>query len=81
MQGTAADIIKRAMIAVDAWLRTEKLQAKLLLQVHDELIVEAPAEEVELVKQELPELMAGAAKLSVPLIADVGVGASWNDAH
>lgn len=81
MQGTAADIIKRAMIAVDAWLRTEKLQAKLLLQVHDELIVEAPAEEVELVKEKLPELMAGAAKLSVPLIADVGVGASWNDAH
>ena len=81
MQGTAADIIKRAMIAVDAWLRTEKLQAKLLLQVHDELIVEAPAEEIELVKQKLPELMAGAAKLSVPLIADVGVGASWNDAH
>ena len=81
MQGTAADIIKRAMIAVDKWLADEKLEAKLLLQVHDELIVEAPEHEVELVRAKLPELMAAAADLSVPLIAEVGVGESWNDAH
>lgn len=81
MQGTAADIIKRAMIAVDAWLKSEGLRARLLLQVHDELVIETPPEELERVKTKLPELMAGAAKLSVPLIAEVGVGKNWGEAH
>uniref|UniRef100_UPI003FD8167F DNA polymerase I n=1 Tax=Sutterella sp. TaxID=1981025 RepID=UPI003FD8167F len=81
MQGTAADIIKRAMIAVDAWLRGEGLESRLLLQVHDELVVETPPEEMERVKTKLPELMAGAATLSVPLIAEVGVGKNWGEAH
>lgn len=81
MQGTAADVIKRAMIAVDAWLRGEGLESRLLLQVHDELVIETPPEEMERVKTKLPELMAGAATLSVPLIAEVGVGKNWGEAH
>lgn len=81
MQGTAADVIKRAMIAVDAWLKSERLASRLLLQVHDELILETPPEERELVKRRLPELMAGAADLSVPLIAEVGEGLNWGAAH
>lgn len=81
MQGTAADLIKAAMIAVDDWLRRSGLESRLILQVHDELVVEAPAGEVEIVKQKLPELMAGAASLAVPLLAEVGVGADWGAAH
>lgn len=81
MQGTAADIIKRAMISVENWIRDEKLKALLLLQVHDELVLEVPEDEVELVKTKLPELMAGAASLSVPLIAEVGTGRTWGESH
>ena len=81
MQGTAADLIKKAMIAVDDWLRSEGLRTKLILQVHDELILEAPADEAELVKARVPELMAGVASLSVPLVAEVGMGDSWGAAH
>lgn len=81
MQGTAADVIKRAMIAVAEWIKAEGLSARLVLQVHDELVIETPPEEVELVKKRLPELMAAAAKLSVPLIAEVGVGPNWGAAH
>ena len=81
MQGTAADLIKKAMIAVDAWLRREGLRTKLVLQVHDELILEAPADEAERVKKTVPELMAGVASLSVPLVAEVGMGDSWGAAH
>lgn len=81
MQGTAADIIKRAMISVENWIRDEKLKALLLLQVHDELVLEVPENEVELVKKKLPELMAGAASLSVPLIAEVGTGRTWGESH
>ena len=81
MQGTAADIIKRAMIAVEDWIRDEKLKSLLLLQVHDELVLEVPEDEVELVKKRLPELMAGAASLSVPLIAEVGTGRTWGESH
>ena len=69
MQGTAADLIKKAMIAVDAWLRAEGLRSRLVLQVHDELILEAPVEEAELVRRKVPELMAAVASLSVPLVA------------
>ena len=81
MQGTAADLIKKAMIAVDAWLRAEGLRSRLVLQVHDELILEAPVEEAELVRRKVPELMAAVASLSVPLVAEVGMGDSWGGAH
>ena len=65
------------MIAVDAWLRAEGLRSRLVLQVHDELILEAPVEEAELVRRKVPELMAAVASLSVPLVAEVGMGDSW----
>ncbi|MEO8345136.1 MAG: DNA polymerase I [Betaproteobacteria bacterium] len=81
MQGTAADLIKLAMIAVQGWLERECLATKLLLQVHDELVLEVPAAEVDRVKRELPGLMTHVASLRVPLVVDVGVGANWDEAH
>jgi DNA polymerase-1 len=81
MQGTAADLIKLAMIAVQDWLEAEKLGTRMIMQVHDELVLEVPDAELELIKQKLPELMAGVAKLKVPLIAEVGVGSNWDQAH
>ncbi|HPX88440.1 MAG TPA: DNA polymerase I [Methylophilaceae bacterium] len=81
MQGTAADLIKLAMIAVDKWLHDEKLASKLIMQVHDELVLEVPDHELELVKTKLPELMQNVAKLDVPLLAEVGVGNNWESAH
>ncbi|WP_334078353.1 DNA polymerase I [Microbulbifer sp. M83] len=81
MQGTAADIIKRAMVEVDAWLGREKMASRLIMQVHDELILEVPAAEVEQVRDNLTRLMQDAAELDVPLIVDVGQGASWEEAH
>lgn len=81
MQGTAADLIKLAMIAVDKWLKDEKLESKLIMQVHDELVLEVPESELALVKQKLPELMQHVAKLDVPLLAEVGVGSNWESAH
>ncbi|MDO8787327.1 MAG: DNA polymerase I [Sulfuritalea sp.] len=81
MQGTAADLIKRAMLAVQDWLNTEKLQTLLVLQVHDELVLEVPDTELEAVRKELPKLMGGVAKLKVPLLVEVGVGANWDAAH
>ncbi|MNS86357.1 DNA polymerase I [compost metagenome] len=81
MQGTAADLIKLAMIAVQGWLETDNLQTKMIMQVHDELVLEVPDAELELVKRKLPELMAGVAALKVPLTAEVGVGRNWDEAH
>ena len=81
MQGTAADLIKLAMIAVQNWLEAEKLGTRMIMQVHDELVLEVPDAELELIKQKLPELMAGVAQLKVPLIAEVGVGSNWDQAH
>jgi len=81
MQGTAADLIKLAMIAVQGWLEREKLASRLILQVHDELILEVPDAELANVRLELPRLMTQAAKLSVPLVAEVGVGPNWEAAH
>lgn len=81
MQGTAADLIKLAMIAVDKWLREEKLQTILIMQVHDELVLEVPDSELELIKSTLPKLMESVAKLDVPLLAEVGVGSNWESAH
>jgi DNA polymerase-1 len=81
MQGTAADLIKLAMIAVQGWLDKEKLQSRLILQVHDELVLEVPDEELTAVKEALPPLMSNVAKLSVPLLAELGSGANWDEAH
>lgn len=81
MQGTAADLIKLAMIAVDSWLSKEKLQSKIIMQVHDELVLEVPESELELVQAQLPLLMQQVAKLDVPLLAEVGVGPNWEEAH
>jgi DNA polymerase-1 len=81
MQGTAADLIKLAMVAVQNWLEREKLKTKMLLQVHDELVFEAPPEELEHLKSSLPQLMGSIAKLKVPLIVSIGVGDNWEEAH
>ena len=81
MQGTAADLIKLAMIGVDKWIKTEKLKSKLIMQVHDELVLEVVDSELELVKNTLPTLMQNVAKLDVPLLAEVGVGSNWESAH
>ncbi len=81
MQGTAADIIKRAMIAVDAWLAAAHISARLIMQVHDELILEVPETQVDEVVGQLRRHMAGAAELAVPLKVDVGVGRNWDEAH
>jgi DNA polymerase-1 len=81
MQGTAADLIKLAMIAVQKWLESEALQTKLIMQVHDELVLEVPEAELELVKTMLPQLMQNVAKLDVPLLAEVGEGKNWEAAH
>ncbi|WP_339940069.1 DNA polymerase I [Undibacterium luofuense] len=81
MQGTAADLIKLAMIAVQNWLESAQLQTRMIMQVHDELVLEVPDSELELVRTRLPELMANVAKLDVPLIAETGIGANWEAAH
>jgi DNA polymerase-1 len=81
MQGTAADLIKLAMIAVSKWIRGERLGTRLIMQVHDELVLEVPDDEVEVVRVRVPELMSSVAELKVPLLAEVGVGANWDEAH
>ncbi len=81
MQGTAADLIKKGMIAVQSWLESSRMQSRLLLQIHDELVLEVPEDEVDVVKVKLPELMDTVAQLHVPLIAEVGVGDNWEAAH
>jgi DNA polymerase I len=81
MQGTAADLIKLAMIAVQDWIEQNHMQTCMLLQVHDELVLEVPESELELVKENLPKLMTGVASLKVPLLVEVGVGSNWEEAH
>ena len=81
MQGTAADLIKLAMIEVQAWLDSESVGAKLVLQVHDELVLEAPVDHLDRLKAELALRMAGVAQLRVPLVVDVGSGPNWEQAH
>jgi DNA polymerase-1 len=81
MQGTAADIIKRAMIQVDAWLRTSKAKARLIMQVHDELVLEVSDDAVTTLVQQIRTHMAHAAELQVPLKVDVGIGRNWDEAH
>ena len=81
IQGTAADIIKIAMIRVSDRIKKEKLKSRLILQVHDELIVEAPNSEAEIVKKLVTEEMENACNLSVNLTADANIGKTWYDAH
>ena len=81
MQGTAADLIKLSMLAVQGWLEAEAMRSRLVMQVHDELVLEVPQDELAMVRERLPELMCGVATLRVPLVAEVGVGANWEEAH
>ncbi len=81
MQGTAADLIKMAMIAVQRWLEDEKLGTRLIMQVHDELVLEVPDAELEQVRAGLSRLMTGVAQLAVPLLVEVGAGPNWDRAH
>ncbi|MDH5728594.1 MAG: DNA polymerase I [Gammaproteobacteria bacterium] len=81
MQGTAADIIKLAMIDIHAWLSTSHMQSKMIMQVHDELVFEVPENELGSLKTGVKSHMEAAAKLDVPLIVDIGVGQNWDEAH
>ncbi len=81
MQGTAADIIKRAMIAVHEWLTASRIDARMIMQVHDELVFEVATSETDRVRDKVVELMCNAADLSVPLQVEVGIGANWDEAH
>ncbi len=81
MQGTAADLIKKAMVAVQNRLDAAQPEVLLIMQVHDELVFELPADKADWLRQEVPALMAGVAQLNVPLLAEVGVGANWEQAH
>ncbi len=81
MQGTAADLIKLAMIAVENWLEKEQLKTKLLLQVHDELVLDVPLDELKVVQAKLPGLMCNVAQLKVPLVVSIGIGDNWEEAH
>ena len=81
MQGTAADLIKLAMLAVDDWLSTDARDSRIIMQVHDELVLEVPESDVSRVSQELSKLMSGVAELAVPLKVDAGIGNNWAEAH
>jgi DNA polymerase-1 len=81
MQGTAADLIKLAMIAVENWLEKEQLKTRMLLQVHDELVFDVPLNEIGLLQEKLPDLMCQVAQLKVPLVVSIGIGDNWEEAH
>ena len=81
MQGTAADIIKRAMLATDAWLQHEQADATIIMQVHDELVFEIAENQLNNYTNKIRQLMCSAAELKVPLIVDIGIGANWDEAH
>jgi DNA polymerase-1 len=81
MQGTAADIIKRAMITVQHWLKADAPGARMIMQVHDELVFEVEEDKIDAVRDRVTDLMCAAAELSVPLKVDVGVGKNWDEAH
>jgi DNA polymerase-1 len=81
MQGTAADIIKRAMLSVDSWLRDEGRDTKMIMQVHDELVFEVASGDVAAVSEKICQLMSGAAELAVPLLVEAGSGDNWDEAH
>lgn len=81
MQGTAADVIKRAMIAVDSWLEGEKPRVRMIMQVHDELVFEVHKDDVDAVTKKVHELMENSTQLDVPLLVEVGSGENWDQAH
>ena len=81
MQGTAADIIKRAMISTDQWLQTSNINARMIMQVHDELVFEIGEECLDEARAQIEKCMTGAAELAVPLVVDMGVGSNWDEAH
>jgi DNA polymerase-1 len=81
MQGTAADIIKRAMLTVDEWLLRGEIDVKMIMQVHDELVFEINEQDVDVAVEKIKSLMSSAAELTVPLIVDVGLGNNWDEAH
>ena len=81
MQGTAADIIKRAMIAVDDWIQTEQPPVRLIMQVHDELVFEVAEDAIDSASARIRESMESAAELAVPLVVDIGTGENWDEAH
>jgi len=81
MQGTAADIIKIAMISVDKWLQTSQPGARLVMQVHDELVLEVEEDQLTHVREKVIEHMSAAAELDVPLVVDAGYGLDWDTAH
>ncbi len=81
MQGTAADLIKMSMVAVQQALMDQGRASRMIMQVHDELVLEVPEAEVDWARTEVPRLMAGVAQLKVPLLAEVGVGPNWEQAH
>ena len=81
MQGTAADLIKLAMVAVQGWLDARGLETKLIMQVHDELVLEVPQAELDELVEGLRAHMQDVARLEVPLIVDVGIGQNWDEAH
>jgi DNA polymerase-1 len=81
MQGTAADLIKLAMLAIDSWLTEQALKTRMIMQVHDELVLEVPDSELKDVPEVIASLMSGVAELRVPLRVDVGSGANWAEAH
>jgi len=81
MQGTAADIIKRAMIAVEGWLEAGSLDAAMIMQVHDELVFEVAEADVAVLVEGVKRLMVDAAALEVALVVDAGIGANWDEAH
>jgi DNA polymerase-1 len=81
MQGTAADLIKQAMVNIAAWLKLNQLNSKIIMQVHDELILEVPDNELEMIQKTIPSLMTNVLTLTVPLVAEVGIGKNWGLAH
>jgi len=81
MQGTAADLIKLSMVAVQKAIDEQRLKTLIIMQVHDELVFEVPAGELDWVRTEVPRLMAEVAQLRVPLLAQVGIGPNWEQAH
>ena len=81
MQGTAADIIKISMLAIEQWIAEEKLSTRIILQVHDELVFEVPKTELDQVHARVPSLMCEIPRLSVPLRVELGTGQNWADAH
>ncbi|KOR29362.1 DNA polymerase I, partial [Achromatium sp. WMS1] len=81
MQGTAADIIKRAMLQIDNWLSNERIPARMIMQVHDELVLEIHNDHVDQIRSQITKLMTTAATLRVPLVVNSGIGTNWEQAH